>query len=40
MLNILNVFFYLKNVKKQRTDEQTAVPLFTRNNAMDCIDVR
>jgi hypothetical protein len=28
----------LKNIKKQRTDEQMPIPLFTRNNLLDCID--
>jgi len=32
--------FYFKNIKKQRTDEQIPTPLFTRNNIMDCLDVR
>ncbi|UJR33059.1 hypothetical protein I4U23_020518 [Adineta vaga] len=27
-----------KNIKKQRTDEQVPITLFTRNNLMECID--
>ena len=34
-------FFYLKNVKKQRTDEQIIPPIFSRNPVTDCTtDVR
>jgi hypothetical protein len=30
---------FLKNIKKQRTDEQTpTTPLFTRNHLLNCID--
>jgi hypothetical protein len=32
------LFIYLKNIKKQRTEEQIPTPLFTRNNLLDCID--
>jgi hypothetical protein len=38
---ILTSFISLKNIKKQRTDEQastTTTPLFTRNHLLDCID--
>jgi hypothetical protein len=36
---ILTSFTSLKNIKKQRTDEQASTtPLFTRNHLLDCID--
>jgi len=31
-------YIYFKNIKKQRTEEQVPIPLFTRNNLLDCID--